>query len=74
MQLKETHTRQCLQLNVLNMNHAYETRFSKHNFRQSGVFSKYVKYSILFRYQKLWNNYLTMAEKISSILSFLNER
>ena len=54
------------------INHVYQTRFSKHNFKQRDAFSKYVKFSISYRGQKLWSNYPIIAEKNIAITIFLN--
>ena len=46
------------------INHVHETRFSKHNFKQSHVFPKHVKWNMLkLLGQKLWNNFPTTADK-----------
>ena len=34
------------------INHVYETRYSKHNLKQSDTFSKYLKFSISYQGQK----------------------
>ena len=38
------------------INHLYETRFSKHDFKQPDALSRYIKFSISYRGPKLWNN------------------
>ena len=53
------------------INHVYQTRFSKINFEQPDAFSKYVKFTISYQNQKLWNNYpITLENNIASIIFF----
>ena len=56
------------------INHLYETRFPKYNFKQPNPFSKYVKFSISYQGPKLWNNYPTMTEKNIVSTIFFKQR
>ena len=58
---------------IKTINHMFETRFYKQNFKESDGFLKYVKLSDKLSGPKLWNSYLTMEEKILSQLPFLDE-